>query len=165
MEKITNLIDAMISYNGTDQRRIRHALLVHSYAGIIGRREDLNPAQQGTLEAAAVLHDIGIHKSEEKYHSAAGEYQQLEGPPIAREILSSLSFPEAFIDRVCFLISRHHTYTGIDGADYQILVEADFLVNIYEGEMSREAILKIHDRIFKTPAGKALLSSMFLPAL
>ena len=43
-----------------------------------------------------------------------------------------LGFAENVIERVCYLIGHHHTYTGIEGRDYQILVEADFLVNLYE---------------------------------
>ena len=34
------------------------------------------------------------------------------------------------IRRVEYLVGHHHTYKDIDGLDYQILVEADFLVNI-----------------------------------
>mgnify|MGYP000340972515 FL=1 len=33
-------------------------------------------------------------------------------------------------ERVAYLIGHHHTYDKIEGMDYQILVEADFLVNI-----------------------------------
>ena len=35
-------------------------------------------------------------------------------------------------ERICYLIGHHHTYDKIDGTDYQILVDADFLVNLYE---------------------------------
>ncbi len=35
-------------------------------------------------------------------------------------------------ERVQYLIAHHHTYGNIDEMDYQILVEADFLVNIME---------------------------------
>ena len=42
-------------------------------------------------------------------------------------------------ERVQYLIGRHHTYNDIDGIDYQILVEADFLVNMYEDSLSKKA--------------------------
>lgn len=84
------------------------------------------------LETAAVLHDIGIKISEEKYQSSAGKYQELEGPPVAAVILKKLEFPAPVTERVAYLIGHHHTYDKIEGMDYQILVEADFLVNINE---------------------------------
>ena len=50
----------------------------------------------------------------------------------------------------------------IDGIDFQILVEADFLVNIFEDSLGREAIESIGVRIFKTEGGKSLLKTMYL---
>ena len=65
--------------------------------------------------------------------------------------------------RVCFeKYGSHHTYVGIDGADYQILVEADFLVNIFENGMAQEAARKIRDNIFKTKTGRKLLTDLYL---
>jgi hypothetical protein len=66
------------------------------------------------------------------------------------------------IDRVCFITGNHHTYTKIDGIDFQILVEADFLVNIFEDDLGREATESTGVRIFKTEAGKNLLRTMYL---
>ena len=52
------------------------------------------------------------------------------------------------------MIAHHHTYDNIDGIDYQILVEADFLVNIMESYLSKEATLKAYHTIFKTTCGR-----------
>lgn len=65
------------------------------------------------------------------------------------------------IERVCFLVGHHHTYTAIDDIDFQILVEADFLINIFEDGMSQEAVCKIRDRYFRTNAGLSLLKLMY----
>ena len=46
--------------------------------------------------------------------------------------------------------------------DYQILVEADFIVNIYEDDMDCSAIKKIIDRIFRTETGTLIVKEMFL---
>lgn len=54
-----------------------------------------------------------------------------------------------------------YTYDSITGIDYQILVEADFLVNIYEDNLPADAIRKVREKIFKTSAGRALLDTMF----
>ncbi|MDD3174461.1 MAG: phosphohydrolase, partial [Herbinix sp.] len=61
----------------------------------------------------------------------------------------------------CYLIAHHHTYNNIKGLDYQILVEADFLVNISEDAMSIDAISSIKDKIFKTNTGLAFLTRIY----
>ena len=65
------------------------------------------------------------------------------------------------IDRVKYLIAHHHTYDAIDGIDYQILVEADFLVNILEDGLAKEAALQAYQNIFKTESGKNICQEMF----
>jgi uncharacterized protein len=86
----------------------------------------LDEPTQLVLEIAAVTHDIGIRVSEQKYHSASGTYQQLEGPAEARALLIPLGVDAAVIQRVCWLIAHHHTYRDIQELDYQILVERIF---------------------------------------
>lgn len=80
------------------------------------------------------MHDIGIHQAEARYGSSNGKYQEELGPAEARNLLEQLHVAETDIDRVCYLVGHHHTYSHIDGLDYQILVEADFLVNLYEDQ-------------------------------
>lgn len=92
------------------------------------------------MESAAILHDIGIKVCEEKYNSANGKLQEKEGPAVAREILESLDYKN--VNRILFLIGHHHTYTNVTGMDYQILIEADFLVNFEEENTDTEAIKK-----------------------
>ena len=84
------------------------------------------------METAAVVHDIGILTAERKYDSSAGKYQELEGPAEAKDLLSGLGWPQEVIDRLCYLVGHHHAYANIDEPDDQILVEADFLVNLLE---------------------------------
>ena len=83
------------------------------------------------------------------------------GPPIARKMLEELDFSRGVIERVCYLVGHHHTYTNIDGADYRILVEADFLVNLFEDGESEDAIKSAYEKIFKTKSGKQLCRDMF----
>lgn len=84
-----------------------------------------------------------------------------EGPAPARELLASCECETGVIDRVCFLIAHHHTYTGALGIDWQILLEADFLVNAYEDDLSKDAIASFREKVFRTPSGKTLLDTMF----
>ncbi len=58
-------------------------------------------------------------------------------------------------------MGHHHTYGNIDAADYQILVEADFLVNLHESPDRYRAILAAEQRIFRTKSGKQLLHALF----
>jgi len=112
----------MIEYYGDDIPRINHALKVYGFASSISRNEALDSDNLEILDIAAVLHDIGIPVSEEKYNSSAGKYQEIEGPPIAREMLVKLGLKREIIDRVCFLIGNHHSYSKIDGIDFKIPV-------------------------------------------
>ena len=159
MQKI---IKEMIKYFEGDVRRINHALKVYTFADIISDSEKLSPQKRKVLLTAAVVHDVGIKKAEEKYGSSAAKYQEQEGPGQAEIILRKYNFDNQFIDRVCFLVGNHHSYTEIDNIDFQILVEADFLVNIYEDNMDKEKIIKIKDNIFKTAAGIELLEILYL---
>ncbi len=161
MIKTGYVVNEMIAYYEGDPRRIQHFLKVYGFAKAIGEVEGLPSDLQEILEVAAIVHDIGIKVSEEKYNSSAGEYQQLEGPPIAKELLTRLGYGEELVDRVCYLIAHHHTYKDMDGLDYQILVEADFLVNISEDGMASSAIKSIKEKIFRTSTGLKFINNLY----
>ena len=133
---------AMLGLYKGDAKRIQHFLKVHAYAKLIGEQEGLDKEILDILEVAALTHDIGIKISEEKYNSSAGKYQEVEGPAVAQQMLEDLQYDKAKTDRVCYLIGHHHTYDQIDGIDYQILVEADFLVNLAEEQSAFYEIKK-----------------------
>lgn len=155
------LIHEMADYYTGDPKRIQHFIKVYTFAKTIGEMEQLPSDQQFILETAAIVHDIGIKASEEKYGSCNGIYQEKEGPPIARSLLEKLDYEKTIIDRVCWLIAHHHTYTNIKDLDYQILIEADFLVNLYENNTSKDGILTSYHSIFQTEAGKQICKTMF----
>jgi hypothetical protein len=159
---VTETLYRMVDYFGTDVRRINHALKVYGFASLIAVKEGLHNSVLEITNLASILHDIGIPLSEQKYHSSAGRYQEIEGPPVAREILESLGALPEIVNRVCYLIGNHHTYTKIDGIDFQILIEADFLVNFFEDEMSLEAIKHVRDNYFRTATGIEIINGMYL---
>lgn len=159
---ITELINKMIEYEAGCPKRINHFLKVWAFAKQIAENEDIDLKTKFIIESVAVIHDIGIKPSMEKYNSSAGNYQQIEGPAVARKILSESRFEIALIDRICFLIANHHTYDKVDGIDYQILIEADFLVNIFEDGLSKEKLILIKEKYFKTPSGKEVLDKLYL---
>ena len=158
---INKLHLAMIELYSGDAKRIQHFCKVHSYAKLIGESENLDSRSLFILEVAALTHDIGIHTCEEKYGSCGGKLQEKEGPAIAAKLLSELGFDDDVSEREQFLIARHHTYDNIDSADYQMLVEADFLVNIMEDGLSKEAALSAYNKIFRTECGKKICRDMF----
>ena len=52
-------------------------------------------------------------------------------------------------------------YTDVDGIDYRILLEADFLVNAFEDNASIESIQHAKESFFETETGKRILDTMF----
>ncbi len=162
MDKITAAVAlAMIQENEGDRKRIEHSMKVFSYAQTLGVLEGLEPETQQILEITALLHDIGIHISEQKYNSSASSYQELEGPTVAGEILRKMQLSRHVVDRICYIISRHHTYSAIDGPDFQLLVEADFLVNSVEDMMTESQILSFSQKYFQSNSGKYFLKLLF----
>jgi len=162
MTKIQELALAMISYDNGDPRRVQHTTKVHAYAALIGTAEGLDAETQFVLESAALVHDIGIRASEQKFGYQNGKLQEQEGPAVARRLLQELGgYTEAQIARICWLVAHHHTYHVCDDLDYQILIEADFLVNLYEDHEPQDTIRHVRSHIFRTRSGLQLLDQMF----
>lgn len=158
---IENIMMAMIDYANGNLHDIQHFVKVHAYSRLIGTKEGLSKEEMETLEIGAIVHDIACPLCREKYGHAAGHLQELEGPALVQEVLAPFELKQEVIDRVCYLVAHHHTYTNVEGLDYQILLEADFLVNGDEGKASHEAILKMKENVFKTNTGLALLKSIY----
>lgn len=153
--------EKMIEYYARDSRRVHHFLKVHSFAKLIAEMEGMEPDEMQVLEIAALAHDIGIKNAELKYGYNNGKLQEQEGPPEARRLLREAGAEDAAVERACYLVAHHHTYRNIDGLDYQILVEADFLVNMYEDKADADTIRTAYDNIFATESGKMLCRQLF----
>lgn len=128
-EFIESVIMSMESYFGADSRRIRHAHSVAGYARELLAFIDADPVLTMTV---AYLHDIGIHEAERQHGSSAGNFQELEGPPVARRILEELRASMSFIEAVTRIVGLHHTPFGVDSPEFRILWDADALVNFEE---------------------------------
>ena len=161
-EQTAQLLAAMADYDGGAPARIHHFVKVHGFAAAIGVMEGLDEETQFVLETAALVHDIGIRNCEQKYGRSDGKLQEQEGPDEAEALLRSLGgYTDEQIARIKYLVGHHHTYKNIDALDYQILIEADFLVNLHEFADRYQAILAAEERIFRTKSGKRLLGSLF----
>ncbi|MDY4608851.1 MAG: HD domain-containing protein [Eubacterium sp.] len=158
---INKLHLAMIDLYSGDAKRIQHFCKVHSYAKLIAETEKVDDRTLFIIETAALTHDIGIHTCEEKYGSCGGKLQEKEGPAIAKKLLSKLGFDTEISDRVQYLIAHHHTYDDINCIDCQILVEADFLVNMMEDNLPKQAVKNAYNKIFSTSCGKRICKNMF----
>lgn len=163
MTKNFALYNAMIDLFTGDARRCQHFIKVASLAKHLAESEGANAELIELVEAAGLVHDCGIKPGEAKYGAdhCTGKIQEQEGPAVARELLQKLGYAPEKIDRICYLVGHHHTYTNIDGLDYQLLVEADFIVNFYEDGVPKENIAKAVEKIFRTPSGIKLVKKMF----
>lgn len=158
---IAELTKKMVAYSEGNLHDINHFLKVYAYAKTIGECEGLDSAAQETLEIAALVHDIACPLCREKYGNTNGKYQETEGVILARDFLQGTGLSCETIDRVAYLVGHHHTLTDVQGLDYQILLEADYLVNADESGYSRENIQNTLGTLFKTPTGIALLKSVY----
>lgn len=159
---LNTLLCKAVEYNAGDPRRVQHLLKVWAFSRAIGQAEGLSGEMLESLEAAAILHDIGIHEAERKHGSSAGPYQEQEGPSVARPMLNAVGASPASAERVCFLIAHHHSPAASDGLDFRILLEADFLVNAYEEGLPQKACRTAGERLFRTQTGKAYLQALYL---
>lgn len=153
---------AAIGYFDGDVKRIQHFLKVLQISSLIAEEEALPPQEEELLQMAACLHDIGIPNSEKKYGCADGRYQQIEGVPVARELLASLGEDTQTAERICRMISLHHSYSRIgDDLLLRILVEADMLVNAFEEGVPPESLAHFAEHIVRTQTGKRLFSLLY----
>ena len=159
---VSNAIEKMIDFYQGSQHDINHFLKVWSYARNIGQMEGLDDHTQEVLELTAVVHDISCPLCRKKYGEANGKKQELESPPLVSEFFKDLPVAEEEVKRISWLVAHHHTYTGVDGIDYQILLEADYLVNAGESSYSRENVQHMLETVFQTESGIRLLKSIYL---
>jgi hypothetical protein len=156
---VNKIINRMIEFNKGDARRISHALKVYAFAHNMAVNEGL--PDTFVLDISSVLHDIGITVCEKKYNSAAGVYQELEGAKVARMLLADLDIEDDRLEKILFYIGNHHTYNASKDIEFQILIEADLIVNAHEEKLDNYKIQEIKDKTFKTRIGKKLIETVF----
>lgn len=158
---IHDLIGVIIEYY-KKPKWIEHSLKVFAYAQGIGGGENLSDQDQLILEAAALLHDVGIPPALLKFSSAAGEFQEQEGAAATPGLLEKAGLPASIQERVAWLVGHHHTEDLAPGDRVlQILMEADYLVNLVEGNVPDKTPQSVNDAFFKTATGKRYLRGLF----
>ena len=155
---VSQIMEKMIAFSDGNIHDIDHFLRVWTYAKTIGELEGLDEEKQIILEIAAITHDIACPLCREKYGNTNGKHQEAEGAEMVRAFLADSGMSCEQIDRAAYLVGHHHTFSGIDGLDYQILVEADYIANASENGYSRANINNFMAKIMKTDSGKRLLT-------
>ncbi len=156
-----NLIEEIKSVFGSDQKRIDHTLKVLDYAEQIHAGHGGDPL---VVNAPAILHDIGIHQPQCKHNSAAGRFQEIEGPPLARRILAKYKLDGATVEHICKIIANHHSAKDIDTLEFKIIWDADWMVNLPDEfpDMQGEQLQGFIEKTFKTDKGRQLATEKFL---
>ena len=139
---------------------VEHALKVYSYAYSIAVMEGIGGDDLLTIQCAAILHDIGIPNAIKIHGSGKGPFQEKEGALLVPEFAALANIPEALAPRITWLVGNHHTHEKC-GEDIllQILMEADYLVNLSESP-DRYKVDEVKG-FFKTKTGKEYLACLF----
>ncbi len=153
----------MKRYFGSDFKRIGHATRVARYAERIAKGEGCDLA---VILTAAYLHDIGVKEAERKHCSAAAEYQELEGPPVAREILVALGADKGLIEEVCDIVGHHHHPRQDESLSFKTVYDADTIVNLEERQkqepMNAEKMDQVIRTRFLTKSGREVARNVLL---
>ena len=162
MQSIAQLMERMIAFSEGNIHDIDHFVRVWNYAKTIAELEGVDGETRFVLEVAAIVHDIACPLCRQKYGNTNGKHQEEEGASMAAAFLADTGMSEAQVGRVAFLVGHHHTFTGIDGIDYQILIEADYIANATENGWSAENVANFVGKYFATGAGKRLVGEIFV---
>ncbi len=147
------LINELETYFGKDLKRIRHAKKVLDYAEEILRKEG---GEWHIVVPAAILHDVGIKIAEEKYGLSHGHLQEKEGPKVARDILLKLGFKKEEIEEICLIIAHHHSPGKVNSLNFDILLDADWLVNLKDKKNDKSKLKEIINKVFATKTAKEI---------
>ena len=158
---IAEILAKMIAYSDGNIHDIDHLLRVWTYAKTIGELEGIDASTQYNLEVAAITHDIACPLCREKYGNTNGKHQEEEGVILVKTFLSDCGIGAEQIDRIAYLVGHHHSFHYIDGIDYQILIEADYIANASEYGYSRENMTNFINKIMKTGSGERLARAVF----
>ena len=158
---VSQMMEKMIAFSEGNIHDIDHLIRVWTYAKTIGELAHLEEDTQFLLEVAAITHDIACPLCREKYGNTNGKHQEEECARMVRDFLSDTGMTKEQINRVSYLVGHHHTFTDIDGMDYQILVEADYIANATENGYSKQNAENFMQKIMKTESGKQILASIF----
>lgn len=158
------LIKELEEYFGDDKKRINHARKVLHFAEVLLKKEK---GDWHIVIPASILHDIGIKEAEKKYGSAAGHYQEKEGPAIARDILLKLGLKKKDIEEICKIIAHHHSPGKVNTQNFKVLYDADWLVNLKDevNIKDKEKLEKVINKVFLTDTARELAKKTYVKGM
>jgi hypothetical protein len=145
-----------------DPSMLEHTRQVFDFAHDIAQALKLDAVTQRTVHLAALLHDAGIVEAEKKFGSREGKFQHITGPPIARKILEEIGEQPRVVERVLYLVGNHHNFDRVDEIDFQVLIEADMLVNLEEEKLEGDKLRSFIESFFKTAPGLDMAKRKYL---
>ena len=157
---IAQILEKMIAFCRGNLHDIDHLIRVWTYAKTIGELEGLDEETQYLLEVAAITHDIACPLCREKYGNTNGRHQEEEGALLVKKFLEDTGMDVEEVERVAFLVGHHHTLSAVDGIDFQILIEADFIANASENLAYRKNVENFKENTAKTESGKRLIGEV-----
>ena len=158
---LSKLLCVMMEYY-SQVRFSEHSVKCYTYASSIGSGEGLRSSDMLILSAAAILHDVGIPRALEIHGSSKGGFQEKEGAFLVPGLLEKAEMDSGITGRVSWLVGHHHTHELAESdLLLQILMEADYLVNLAEKKSPAEEIRKVSDEFFKTATGKEYIKALF----
>lgn len=160
--KNAKILEKMIRFYEGSLHDTDHFMKVYAYASSLGKLENLGDKTQSILEKASIVHDISCPLCRQKYGNAAGHYQEAESEALLRPFLAEFCLDDDELERIIYIVSRHHTLDGVEGMDHQILIEADYIVNAGEQHLNADTVRAFRDSFFKTESGKRILTDLFL---
>ena len=153
MKTVKEIARDMAYYSKGNLHDIDHFLRVWGYARDIADGECLSKRERYVLEVAAITHDIACPLCREKYGNTDGKNQESEGAVLVRTFLRDAGIPDDLLERIVFLVGHHHSYDAVDGIDYQILLEADYIANALENHTPPSAARQALKSVFRTKSG------------
>jgi hypothetical protein len=148
---------------GKEEHYVDHALKVTGFAEEIMAGEAIDePFFANVIRLAGIFHDVGIPVAMIKHGTSAGPLQEREGEPIAHELMAELGVRRDIAERVAYIVGKHHTREAVDGLDFQVIWEADALVNIPNGWGRRDygcTFAELVDANFRTKTGSDLINA------
>lgn len=159
MDNLKNIVPLMIQYYSGEPKVIHHFMKVYSFAKAICEEEGITGDEAEIIEIASLVHNIGIKLDSAR--ETVSSRQELDGSQLSDMLLLNIGYDREIISRVHYLVEHHTTYDDIDAIDYQVLVEADFLVSAFDDRLDKESIKIVRDTVFKTNTGKKYLTDMF----
>ena len=155
------IIRKMMEVFDYDNIHINHTYRVLDYAQEIA---DAEHADLNIVVPSAILHDIGIPACKNKYNSIEGQLQEIEGPPITKNILENLQLDKELIQEVCGIVGCHHSPGEIETVNFKVMWDADWLVNlpdVYDVK-DKKKLAEIINKTFMTQTGLKKAKELFL---